>query len=90
MGARFGTATTAATDTYLNRLYIKTGGKRMDLIQRDDEGKSAIALFVFNLADLMNHKLIQRVAASTDIEIDPDTLQMIRSRNLWDEQRQCA
>ncbi len=53
-------------------------------------GEAEIAVYVFNLNDFLNHKLIRRVAAETNFEVDSDTLRALRARNRWDDQRQSA
>jgi len=90
LGARFATATTNAADAYLNRLYRKTGGKEMETFVMHGAAKCEVALYVFDLNVLLNHKLIDRVASSTECEIDLEVAREIRSRSRWDEERRCA
>ena len=81
LGAKVGTGTTNASDSYLGRLYEKTGGKALGTYRIDGVVKSDIALYVFDLDTLMNHKLIRRVASSLNADIDTETVHTLLSRS---------
>lgn len=89
LGVTFGTATTVASDQYLGRLYEKTGGRAMGNF-RNGGSESDIAFFVFRIDDLINHKLIKRMAASLDLEIKQEIVDSLMARSPLAEERKCA
>lgn len=87
-GARFTTASTNAADGYLMRLYEKTGGKLVGTYRDQSQAPFEIAVFVFDLEQLVNHPAMRRLERK--VEIDPQIAQTIRSRRAWDRGLKCA
>lgn len=60
MGARFATATTSATEPYLNRLYEKCGGTKVGTFSINENVEQS-SLFLFDLEKALAHRAMQRL-----------------------------
>ncbi len=90
LGARFSMATTNSENDYLNRLYAKTGGRPFAPIHMEGLAEIEIAPWIFNIRELLNHRLVRRAHANAAIDIDFERAWKIRSRTAWDEHCHCA
>ena len=87
-GAKFTTASTNAANDYLVRLYSKTGGRLLGTYRDPAQARSELAVFVFELEKIMDHRATRRLAGR--VEIDPAIARTIRSHRNSSPGRKCA
>ena len=90
LGAKYGTATTHWNNRYLRGLYAKTGGTEMGPFRMDGVSSADLALFVFSIDGLLQHRLMKRATAQTVFDLDPAIARTIRSRSLVEREPLCA